>query len=70
MKTEIQWEKFDELIYAAMDDRSLRKALEFGTPHQKMEILKSHGFTFEEMVEIHEKFESIIYKGSIPWWFW
>lgn len=66
----IDWEKFDALIEAASDDPGLRELLQYGTPAAKMEALREYGFSFEELVAIHRELEKIIYKGSIPWWFW
>jgi hypothetical protein len=70
----LPWEKIQSLIDWASDPSlgpGRRAVLEHGTPEMKMAILREQlGVSFDDLEAMHAELEKIIYKGSIPWWWW
>ncbi len=70
----LPWEKIQALIDWASDPTegaSRRGVLKHGTPEMKMTVLREQlGVSFEDLEAMHAELEKIIYKGSIPWWWW
>ncbi|HLB63850.1 MAG TPA: hypothetical protein VJJ46_03350 [Anaerolineales bacterium] len=71
----LPWDKVQSLIDWASDPtdagESRRAVLKHGTPEMKMEILREQlGVEFADLEAMHAELEKIIYKGSIPWWWW
>ncbi len=64
------WPKIDGLIEAARSDPGLQDRLHYGTPDQKLEVLNSFGLSFEDLVFIHHQLETIVFQGSIRFWWW
>lgn len=66
------WEAVERLIEdaSADDGEALRRILQHGTPQQKLEVLQKYELNFDDLVDAHKDLEKIIYKGSVPWWWW
>ncbi len=64
------WQKLAKLIDDAAQDETLRRDLQYGTPARKLQILEERGVTWPEGVEMQQGLEKVIYKGSVPWWWW
>jgi hypothetical protein len=64
------WPRIDALIAAAKEDPALRDRLQYGTPEQKLAALEKVGLSFEDLVHIHKELETIVYQGSLRFWWW
>jgi hypothetical protein len=65
-----RWLVISEIIEAAETDPDVRRILKHGTPKDKLTFLEEKGLGLKELEELHIELEKIIYKGSIPWWWW
>jgi hypothetical protein len=63
-------EKIERVIEVAADNQDLSDILEFGTPEAKLEVLRKFDLTFEELVEMHKKLDSVLHQSSIKFWWW
>jgi hypothetical protein len=72
-RSEIQWDKVQKLINMASEGAradDVRATLRHGTPEMKLALLKEAGLEFSDLEAMHNELEKVIYKGSIPWWWW
>lgn len=72
-RSDLRWDKIQKLIDLASDSTDgmeIRGTLKHGTPEMKLALLKKAGFEFSELEAMHNELEKVIYKGSIPWWWW
>lgn len=64
------WPKIDSLIAAAKEDPALRDKLQYGTPDQKRGVLNDFGLSFDDLVFIHRELATVVYQGSLRFWWW
>lgn len=64
------WPRIDALIAAAKEDPDLRDTLHYGTPQLKLQVLEKFGLAFPDLVAIHRELETIVYQGSLRFWWW
>ena len=65
-----QWPKINALILRSSEDPAFRDRLHYGTPNQKLTALSEVGLSFEELVFIHHELETIVFQGSLRFWWW
>ncbi|HNS53020.1 MAG TPA: hypothetical protein PKO09_17805 [Anaerolineae bacterium] len=64
------WPAIDGLIAHARADSAFQEVLHYGTPEQKRIALQGHGLSFEDLVFIHHELETIVFQGSLRFWWW
>jgi hypothetical protein len=72
-RSEIKWDKIQKVIDMASgtdEGMETRGILQHGTPEMKLALLKKAGIEFSDLEAMHKELEKVIYKGSIPWWWW
>ncbi len=62
--------KIDDLLADARMHPEVQALLHYGTPEQKLAKLEEHGLTFDVLVRIHRELETIVYQGSLRFWWW
>jgi len=64
------WPAIDALIAHSRADPSFRDLLHYGTPEQKRIALEGHGLSLDDLVVIHHELETIVFQGSLRFWWW